>query len=203
MNLGTGICLVTQRDPIVLAKEVASLDRISGGRFQFGINAGWLKEEMEALGTKFETRWKVTEERIAAVKLAWTEEEPEYHGKFVDMPKTFVYPKPAQDPHPPILIGAASKWARQRVVDWGDAWMPNATDPGFVEYGFGDIRRRAEAAGRDPESIKSTVFGAIEEALDEYDRMGAERCIFRLPSAGHDEVIAELDRLTKLARLSG
>ncbi len=203
LNLGTGVCLVTERDPIVLAKEVASLDRLSGGRFHFGIGAGWLKEEMEALSTKFETRWKLTEERIAAMKLAWTEDEPEYHGKFVDMPKTFVYPKPAQDPHPPVLIGAASRWARQRVVDWGDGWIPNATDPGFIEHGIVDIRNRAERAGRDPDSITTGVFGVVEEALSEYERMGVDRAIFSLPSVGHDEVIAELDRVTLLAGLTG
>ena len=198
IKLGTGICLVSQRDPIMLAKEVASLDRLSGGRFLFGIGAGWLREEVEAMGTAFESRWQVTEERIAAMKRAWTDDEVEYSGKFVNIPPTWIYPKPLQQPHPPVYIGAASRYARQRVVDWGDGWLPNRTDPPFVERGMADIRARAEKAGRDPESIPTTVFGSAPEALDEYERMGVERCIHRLPSAPAEEVLSELDTFAKL-----
>jgi len=200
IRLGTGICLVTQRDPIVLAKEVATLDRLSGGRFLFGIGAGWLREEMEALGTRFETRWKLTEERVAAMKKAWTDDEVEYHGELVDIPRTWIYPKPAQKPHPPILLGAASKWARQRVVDWADGWLPNFPKPEFIARGVEDLRQRAKRAGRDPDSISINVFGAQPEALEEYRRVGVERVIFRLPHAGAEEVVPELDRYAKLVR---
>jgi probable F420-dependent oxidoreductase len=198
LKLGTGICLVSQRDPILLAKEIATLDRLSGGRFLFGIGAGWLREEMEALGTKYETRWKVTEERVAAMKRAWTDDEVEFSGEFVNVPPTMIYPKPVQRPHPPIYIGAASRWARQRVVDWADGWLPNRSDPAFVERGIADLRSRAEKAGRDPASIGTTVFGAPPDALDSYARMGVERCIFMLPSAPQEEVLPELDRFAKL-----
>ena len=198
IRLGTGICLVTEHEPIALAKQIASLDMISGGRFDFGIGAGWLAEEMEPLGVRYQDRWKVTEQRIEAMKEMWTQEEAEYHSEFVDIPKTYVIPKPVQDPYPPILIGAGSKWARQRVVDWADGWLPNITAPGFVERGIQDIQSRAHEAGRDFDEISINVFGADDDAIAEYERMGADRCIFRLPHAGAAEVVAELDRLAAL-----
>ena len=198
IRLGTGICLVTEHEPIALAKQIASLDMISGGRFDFGIGAGWLAEEMEPLGVNFKDRWKVTEQRIAAMKEMWTQDEAEYHSEFVDIPKTYVIPKPVQDPHPPILIGAGSKWARQRVVDWADGWLPNITAPGFVERGIQDIQSRAHEAGRDFDEISIHVFGAVEDAIAEYERMGVDRCIFRLPAEGSDVVVPELDRLAGL-----
>jgi alkanesulfonate monooxygenase SsuD/methylene tetrahydromethanopterin reductase-like flavin-dependent oxidoreductase (luciferase family) len=134
------------------------------------------------------------------MKKAWTDDEVEYHGELVDIPPTWIYPKPVQKPHPPILLGAASKWARQRVVDWADGWMPNFTKPEFIARGVEDLRQRAKSAGRDPESISITVFGAQPEALDDYRRVGVERVIFRLPYAGAEEVVPELDRYAKLVR---
>ncbi len=198
IRLGTGICLVTEHEPIALAKQIASLDMISGGRFDFGIGAGWLAEEMEPFGVRFQDRWKVTEQRIAAMKEMWTQEEAEYHSEFVDIPKTYVIPKPVQSPNPPILIGAGSKWARQRVVDWADGWLPNITAPGFVERGIQDIQSRAHEAGRDFDEISINVFGGDDNAIAEYERMGVDRLIFRLPHAGADEVVPELDRLAAL-----
>ena len=198
LMLGTGICLISQREPIKLAKAVASLDFLSGGRVLFGIGAGWLREEVESFGVRFEQRWKLTAERIAAMKLAWTEDEVEYHGEHVDVQKTWIYPKPVQKPHPPILIGAASKWARQRVVDWADGWMPNYTKPAFIQKGMADIRERAQKAGRDPDSISVTVFGARPASLAEFEQMGVERCILGLPYAGDDEVLAKLDEYASL-----
>lgn len=198
IKLGTGICLVTEHEPIALAKQIASLDLISGGRFLFGIGAGWLAEEMEPLGVRFADRWKVTDQRVAAMKEMWTRDEAEYRSEFVDIPKTAVIPKPVQQPHPPILLGAGSKWARQRVVDYCDGWLPNVPAPRFVERGVQDIQSRAAEAGRDFDTISINVFGADPEAKAEYERMGVDRCIHRLPHAGADEVIAELDRLAKL-----
>ena len=198
LKLGTGICLVTEHEPIALAKQIASLDLISGGRFLFGIGAGWLAEEMEPLGVRFADRWKVTDQRVAAMKQMWTQDEAEYRSEFVDIPKTAVIPKPVQQPHPPILLGAGSKWARQRVVDYCDGWLPNVPAPRFVERGIQDIQSRAAEAGRDFDSISINVFGADPEAKAEYERMGVDRCIHRLPHAGADEVVPELDRLAKL-----
>ena len=198
LKLGTGICLVTEHEPIALAKQIASLDLISAGRFLFGIGAGWLAEEMEPFGVRFADRWKVTDQRIAAMKEMWTRDEAEYRSEFVDIPKTAVIPKPVQQPHPPILLGAGSKWARQRVVDYCDGWLPNVPAPRFVERGIQDIQSRAAEAGRDFDTISINVFGADPEAKAEYERMGVDRCIHRLPHAGADEVIPELDRLAKL-----
>jgi len=198
IKLGTGICLVTEHEPIALAKQIASLDLISGGRFLFGIGAGWLAEEMEPLGVRFADRWKVTDQRVAAMKEMWTRDEAEYRSEFVDIPKTAVIPKPVQQPHPPILLGAGSKWARQRVVDYCDGWLPNVPAPRFVERGVQDIQSRAAEAGRDFDTISINVFGADPEAKAEYERMGVDRCIHRLPHAGADEVTAELDRLAKM-----
>ena len=198
IRLGTGICLVTEHEPIALAKQIASLDLISGGRFDFGIGAGWLAEEMEPLGVRFGDRWKVTEQRIAAMKEMWTQDIAEYHSDFVDIPRTQVIPKPVQNPHPPILIGAGSKWARQRVVDWADGWLPNITAPGFVERGIQDIQSRASEAGRDFDEISISVFGGSSDDIAEFERIGVDRCIFRLPAEGADAVVPELDRLASM-----
>ena len=200
IRLGTSICLVTEHEPIALAKQIASLDFISGGRFEFGIGAGWLAEEMEPLGVRFQDRWKVTQQRIEAMKVMWTEDIAEYHSEFVDIPRTHVIPKPVQNPHPPILMGAGSKYARQRVVDWCDGWLPNIPAPGFVERAMQDIRSRAEEAGRDFDEISINVFPAIEDALPEYERIGVDRVVFGLPHAGADVVMPELDRLAKLIK---
>ena len=198
LKVGTGICLVTEHEPIALAKRIATLDLMSGGRFLFGIGAGWLREEMEPLGTPFERRWQVTAERVAAMKALWTEEEAEYHGRYVSIPRTYSYPKPAQSPHPPVYIGAGSRWARQRVAEWGDGWLPNMPRPDRIERGMADIREQATALGREADAIPTSVFGAAPEDLDAYEQMGVARCIFRLPSSGADEVMPELERLTKI-----
>ena len=198
IRLGTSICLVTEREPIALAKTVTSLDYISDGRVEFGIGAGWLREEMEPFGVRFETRWKVTQQRVEALKAMWTQDEPSYQSEFVDIPRTFVYPKPKQDPHPPVLIGATSRFARQRVVDWAEGWLPNVSRPDYLERGIADLRERADAAGRDPESIPVTVLGGLTDALSEYERIGVDRVIFMLPSEQESVVMPELDRLAAL-----
>ena len=202
IKLGTGICLVSQREPIKLAKAVASLDRLSDGRFLFGIGAGWLREEMEALGTDFETRWKLTADRVAAMKACWTQDETQYVGDYAQIPPTSVYPKPVQKPHPPIFIGAASRWARQRVAEWADGWMPNYTKPEFLQKGIADLKARVSAAGRDPASVSVTVFGAPVQALDAYRELEVDRCILGLPYAEEAEVLKALDRCAE-ALLSG
>ena len=195
LKLGTGVCLVSEREPLGLAKAIATLDRDSQGRVVFGIGAGWLREEMETLGTPFEARWDVTTERVAALKALWTAEEAEFHGEWVDIPRTTLLPKPAQSPHPPIHIGAVSRWSRQRVVDWADGWMPLYADPRFIEKGMQDLRERALAAGRDPDSIETTVFGAELDALAEYRRLGVDRCIFMLEPGSAQRTRADLARV--------
>jgi probable F420-dependent oxidoreductase len=124
IKLGTGICLIPERNPLLLAKEVATLDRLSGGRFIFGIGAGWLREETEIMGGNFDQRWTQTKDAVLAMKELWTKSEAEYEGKFYRFPKVRSFPKPVQNPHPPIFMGGASKNVFRRVVEWGDGWMP-------------------------------------------------------------------------------
>ncbi len=201
LRLATGICLVIERDPITLAKEVASLDLLSRGRFIFGIGGGWNREEMENHGTDFKHRWRLLRERVLAMKEIWTKDEPEFHGEFVDFDPIWAYPKPVQKPHPPILLGNNTENARQRVVDFCDGWMPIAARAGDLAAGITDLRARAEKAGREPASIAVSLFGAKPEeaALRAYQGMGVERALLALPSADRDTILPLLDRYAKLA----
>ncbi len=205
LKVGTGICLVVQRDPITTAKEVASLDFLSNGRFLFGVGGGWNIDEIENHGTAFKTRWKVLRERIEAMKKIWTEDTPEYHGEFVNFDPLWSWPKPVQKPHPPILLGGHSPQVLQRVVDYCDGWMPiGIRAPNMVED-IKDLRRRAERAGRDPQSVLISVFGAPadESALQQYRQAGVERVSFGLPSAERDKVLRLLDGYAQVARKVG
>jgi len=202
LKLATGICLVVERDPITTAKEVASLDLLSQGRFLFGIGGGWNAEEMENHGTDFTKRWRVLRERILAMKEIWTKDEAEFHGQFVNFDPIWAYPKPVQKPHPPIILGVNTPNARQRVVEYCDGWLPIAARAGDLTAGVADLRDRAKRAGRDPNSLTVSVFSATptEEALRQYQNSGAERAIFPLPSSGRDEILPILDRLAKLTQ---
>jgi probable F420-dependent oxidoreductase len=202
LKLATGICLVIERDPITLAKEVASLDLLSKGRFLFGIGGGWNAEEMENHGTDFTKRWRVLRERILALKEIWTKEEAEFHGEFVNFDPIWAHPKPVQKPHPPIILGVNTPNARQRVVEYCDGWLPIAARAGDLVAGVADLRERAKRAGRDPNSLSVSVFSAstTEDALRQYQKAGAARAIFALPSAGRDEILPTLDRLAKLTQ---
>jgi len=202
LKLATGICLVIERDPITLAKEVASLDFLSNGRFIFGIGGGWNAEEMEHHGTDFKKRWRVLRERVLAMKEIWAKDEPEFHGEFVSFDPIWSYPKPVQKPHPPILLGVNTPNARQRVVEYCDGWLPLGARAGDLAASIADLRQRAEKAGRDPRSITVSVYGATPEvgAVQEYAKAGAERAVFRLPSEGRDAVLPLLDQYAGLAR---
>jgi probable F420-dependent oxidoreductase len=199
IRLGTGICLIIERDPIVTAKEVASLDRLSGGRFLFGVGAGWNEEEMENHGTDPRRRFGVMRERVEAMKAIWTNDEAEYHGRYVDFDPIWSWPKSLQDPHPPILIGGTGEQVLDRVVAFGDGWLPNRVDdPDALNRRIEELSRRAEEAGRG--HIPVTVFGARPEPepIERHAEGGVERCVFWLPPADPDEVERELDRLTGL-----
>jgi len=202
LKLATGICLVIERDPITTAKEVASLDLLSNGRFLFGIGGGWNAEEMENHGTDFKKRWRVLRERVLAMKEIWTKEAAEFHGDFVNFDPIWAHPKPVQKPHPPIILGVNLPNARQRVVDYCDGWLPIAGRAGDLVAGVADLRERAKRAGRDPNSLTVSVFAATptEDALREYQKAGVERAIFPLPSAGRDEILPLLDRSAKLTQ---
>ena len=196
LKIGTGICLVIERDPITLAKEVATLDVLSNGRLLFGIGGGWNAEEMENHGTDFRRRWKLLRERIEAMKVIWTQDSAEYHGELVNFDPIWSWPKPTQQPHPPILLGAHGARGRQRVARYCDGWMPIPGRAADLKVEIGDLRAQEETAGRDPRSLTVSLFGVStdEKALQEYADAGADRVIFALPPAGRDTVLRKLDR---------
>lgn len=196
LKVGTGICLVIQRDTITLAKEVASLDFLSGGRFIFGIGGGWNVEEMANHGTEFRTRWKKLREQVAALKKIWTEDEPEFHGEFVRFDPIWSWPKPVQKPHPPILLGGHSPQVLQRVVDYCDGWLPLGVRGTGVIRQIEELRRLAEEKGRDPRSISVSVYSvpADPKVVDAFRAAGVERVIFGLPPVGREQILPLLDR---------
>jgi len=197
--LGTGICLVVERDPITLAKEVASLDMISNGRVVLGIGAGWNAEEMANHGVAFQGRWKVVREKILAMKRIWTHDEAEYHGEFVSFDPIWSYPKPVQPGGPPIWIGASSKWVFDRVADYADGWMPiGGPGRGNLEK----LRSAVERAGRSMDDITLALFMAPPDEGAARGRMeqGFSELIFGLPAASRDEVLPLLDHYAELAR---
>lgn len=196
IRIATGICLVIERDPITLAKEVASLDMISGGRFIFGIGAGWNAEEMENHGASFKERWKIVREKIEAMKEIWTKDEPEYHGRYVNFDKIWSWPKPVQKPHPPIILGSETKWARQRVVDYGDGWMPIFGMSPDLGESVKDLRDRAEKAGRDPDSISLTMYGASadKDIINYLKDLGFDRVVLPLPPEPAEKNLPRMDK---------
>ena len=159
IKLGTGICLVPERNPLLLAKEIATLDHYSGGRFLFGIGAGWQKEECEIMGGDFPHRWTQTRDSIRAMKELWTTDESEYHGKYYDFPAVKCFPKPAQKPHPPVILGGSAKNVFKRTVEWVDGWMPVSISPDEIRQGRETLNELATQAGRDPKSISILAFG--------------------------------------------
>jgi probable F420-dependent oxidoreductase len=204
LMLGTGICLVIERDPIILAKEVASLDFISGGRVLFGIGGGWNAEEMEDHGTPFGERWKILRERISAMKAIWTQEEAEYHGKYVNFDKLWSFPKPVQKPYPPILMGGSGPHARQRAAEFDGHWMPIiGRDP--LDEAIADLRQRAEKAGRDPAAVSVSLFGVRpdEGKLAAWRDLGVARVVFFVPSALAGTVLPLLDQYAAVAKKVG
>ena len=200
IRLGTGICLLTERDPIVNAKEVASLDLLSGGRFELAIGAGWNAEEMENHGTAFATRFRVMSERARAMKVIWSEEEPEFHGEFVDFDPIWSWPKPVQTPNPPILVGGETDYTLRRVVEWADGWFPRGRGGFDPAEGMARLKRIADEAGRPMDTINVSLFGVEPNraALDRAAEAGATRAILGLPSNDRDDVMRRLDRHAEL-----
>src|SRR6201987_4369940 len=165
LKVGTGVCLVNQRDTVQTAKLVASIDQVSGGRFLFGIGIGWNAEEMEDHGTVFSTRAKLVRERIEAMKAIWTETKPEYHGKLVNFDPMMTWPKPVQKPHPPVIVGGAFPHGARRAVRYGDGWIPLAGRPGSGAFEtVPKFRAMLQEAGRDPATCPVSIFGAEEDA---------------------------------------
>ena len=196
LKLGTGICLIPQRDPIVTAKAVASLDALSGGRFVLGMGGGWNVEEMEDHGAQYGTRFAMLRERVLAMKALWADEEAEFHGDFVDFDPCWAYPKPAQKPHPPLLLGGETDHTLRRVVDFCDGWFPRGRGGFDAAAGIDRLRRIADEAGRDMAELSVSVFGAKPDpqAMEEYRQAGVSRAIVGLPSNGRDDILRRLDK---------
>jgi probable F420-dependent oxidoreductase len=199
LKVGTGVCLIIERDPITTAKEVATLDHISGGRFLFGVGAGWNIEEMRNHGTDPGTRFRRMRESVEAMKAIWTEDEPEYHGRIIDFDPIWSWPKPVQKPHPPVLVGGLGKKVYDRVVAYGDEWIPNRVkSPEQLGERIAELQRRAEAAGRG--RIPVTVFGAKAEVrlLERLKAAGVTRALFYVQAGEAGEVERHLEELGKM-----
>ena len=208
LKVGTGVCLVVEHEPLATAKMVATLDRLSNGRFLFGVGAGWIAEEMENHGTPYDKRWQVTEERIKAMKALWTEDEASFHGDYVDFDRVWSYPKPVTQPHPPIVLGTfASKWGRQRVADFADGWMPIDVYHDDMKADVEDLRARLEANGRDPGSVAISMFDIFETAEDDLKRFVdygfVERAMPRCPIEDKDTVLRWLDKYAEIGQRIG
>ncbi|MFN8556543.1 MAG: LLM class F420-dependent oxidoreductase [Dehalococcoidia bacterium] len=203
LKLGTGVCLVPQHDPITLAKRVASLDHLSGGRFLFGIGAGWNVQETANHGTVPEQRWRVMRERVLAMQRIWTEDEPSFHGRHVAFDPIWSWPKPVQRPHPPILVGGSGgPHTFDRVVAYGDGWFPGlARFESELGEGVERLHALAAAAGR-PSPVPITLFGVPEDRsrIDAYARAGVVRCVFPIASDNPAHVIDELARCAVVMR---
>ena len=203
IKLGTAICLVPEHNPLLLAKEVATLDRLSGGRFIFGVGAGWLQEETEIMGGDFPHRWTQVKDSVLAMKELWTKDEAEYHGRYYDFPPVRSNPKPVQKPHPPIFLGGSAKNVFKRVVEWGDGWMPALPSLVELEQGRAKINELAAQAGRDPSSIEIHAFGRPgqfrdREAITDLGHAGADRVTVWLEQTEGTGALAEIDEIARL-----
>lgn len=200
LKLGTGICLVIQRDPIVTANTIASLDMLSGGRFIFGAGGGWNLEEMENHGTDPKTRFKLLRERLLAMKAMWTEEEASFRGDYVNIEPSWCYPKPVQTPHPPIILGGETVHTLRRVVEFCDGWLPRAAPAGAPEETMAKLKAVADEAGRDMSTLSVTVFRPqpARETVDAYEAAGATRVLLEMPSVARDDALKKLDEYAPL-----
>ena len=201
IKLGTAISLVPEHNPLLHAKQIATLDRVSNGRFLFGIGAGWLQEETEIMGGDFRHRWGQTREHILAMKQLWTQEEAEFHGRFVDFPPVRCSPKPVQSPHPPVYLGGFAANVFKRVVEYGDGWMPVRVDEEQVRMGRATLDELAEAAGRDPNSIRLMVCNvpADSDLISRLEAAGADRVTVSLPAEAGDQSLRVLEEIASAA----
>jgi len=201
IKLGTGICLIPERNPILTAKQVATLDDSSGGRFLFGIGAGWNPEESTILGGDFEHRWSQVKDYIAAMKVLWTEDVSEYHGRYVVFPPVRCFPKPKSKPHPPILLGSVNNpRALKRVAEWGDGWLPVVRSVDEFADGVKRIKAIAAEIGRDPNTLDFTVFGGEKQwrsakDIREFERVGAHRVVLWLNGQDLNSILPEMEEL--------
>ena len=198
IKLATGITLVPERNPLLLAKEIATLDRFSNGRFLFGIGAGWNREETEIFGGDFDHRWTQVRESVAVMKELWTKDEAQYHGRYYDFPLVKCNPKPVQKPHPPVILGGMAKNALRRVATWGDGWMPNRITPAELEKSRAMLDTLAAEMGRDPAALTITVYGQApdRESVQSLLNAGADRVVVRPEHVDTEEEMGQqLERM--------
>jgi probable F420-dependent oxidoreductase len=201
LKVGTGVCLVVQRDPIITAKEVASLDHLSGGRMLFGVGAGWNREEMTDHGVHPADRMAVLAERMHAMREIWTQDVASFHGRHVSFGPMWSWPKPISQPYPPILVGGNGPAVEDRVLDFGDEWFPQGVtrdNVGAFARRAAALQRRAGELGRGPVPI--TLLGAQPQpiSIEAYEAVGITRCLFTLPELGAEKMLPALDRLADL-----
>ena len=209
LRIATGICLVPERDPLMLAHQVATLDWLSGGRFLFGIGAGWLKEEMDMFTPHFAHRFAYMREAVAAMRKLWTEDAPSFEGKWIRFPRAVCRPRPVQKPHPPVLVGGMGPNALKRVALWGDGWAPIGVSPDTLRESRAEIRKLAREAGRDPDKLSFTVMTGAPPGMEEsfldlmpsremaaaYHEAGADRLVISVPTLDRDGTLRHLDRI--------
>ena len=205
IRLGTGICLVVERDPIITAKQIASLDQISNGRVDFGIGGGWNREEMENHGTPWNRRWKIVRERIEAMKQIWTQDEASYQGEFVNFDRIWSWPKPVQKPHPPIWVGGDAPGTFKRVLRYGDGWIPSLGGneaPHILKLDrIAEITALAKADGRPTIPIITNATPRDPAMIEQLEEAGVTRCLFGLKAAPAEDILRRLDRLAHLLEL--
>jgi probable F420-dependent oxidoreductase len=198
LRLGTGVCLVAQRDPIITAKVTATLDALTNGRFLFGVGVGWNREEMINHGTNPQRRVQKLRECVGAIKEIWAQDNAEYHGEFVNFDPIWSWPKPTQKPGPPVLVGGNTVKTLDRVVAYGDEWMPHRVDTEQLGPLIDDLQRRAALAGREP--IPVTAFGVHpdQKRLDKLALLGVHRAVLFLPAGQRESVEPILDQYATL-----
>jgi probable F420-dependent oxidoreductase len=199
LKLGTGICIVPQRDPIILAKQVATIDHLSGGRFVFGVAAGWLAEEMRNHGVQPQLRWQLMREQILAMKAIWTCDEAEFHGQFVDFDPIWSWPKPVQAPHPPVLVGGNGPRSLRAAAECGDGWMPIVAEAAGFEAELTQLHRLREEAGKPELQVTAAVWELDERLLARCAELGVYCCAVVAPTQDMAALQAFLDRYLQVA----
>jgi len=205
LGIGTAVNLITEHNPLDLAKLIATLDFYSGGRFLFGIGTGWFREEAQIMGADFDHRWTQAREYVLAMKEIWTKEEAEFHGKYIDFPPIICNPKPAQDPHPPVLLGGNAKNVLKRVVKWGDGWLPIRLSPEDILKAQQELLKLCDTEDRDPSTIQITMHSLPpdKELISRFEEIGVDRVLVGVASATQEEIFEELEVIAESVLVHG